>query len=181
MWMPVSGCLASLCRLTRRYAPCTSYLHSLGRFGSTAFITPMYGVSELAQAFCRVSAVHGGIYMLRQNLTSVNFVEGECKAAEEPASGGDDTTTALAADGASPSGAGVAVTLDDGTVLRGRTLVANPEYVPQYCVAGTRRVARALVVTTSSLVPGSERLSVVIPPGTAAFNNPHSVQVRHVA
>ncbi|KAJ3278168.1 hypothetical protein HK104_002591 [Borealophlyctis nickersoniae] len=41
------------------------HLQSLGRWGKTAFLVGLYGLgSELAQAFCRLSAVYGGVYML---------------------------------------------------------------------------------------------------------------------
>ncbi|KAG9325827.1 hypothetical protein KVV02_005751 [Mortierella alpina] len=49
------------------------YLQSLGRYGNSAYLCPLYGVgSELAQAFCRVSAVYGGIYMLQHGLEKHN-------------------------------------------------------------------------------------------------------------
>ncbi|KAG0257605.1 hypothetical protein DFQ27_005046 [Actinomortierella ambigua] len=52
------------------------YLQSLGRYGNSAYLCPLYGVgSELAQAFCRVSAVYGGIYMLQHGLDH-HVVEG---------------------------------------------------------------------------------------------------------
>jgi RAB protein geranylgeranyltransferase component A len=41
------------------------YLDALSRFGGSAFITPMYGMGELPQAFSRSCAVNGGIYILR--------------------------------------------------------------------------------------------------------------------
>lgn len=41
------------------------YLSSVGRFGKSAFLFPLYGCSEVAQAFCRLAAVHGCVYMLR--------------------------------------------------------------------------------------------------------------------
>jgi RAB protein geranylgeranyltransferase component A len=43
------------------------YLHmnSLGRYGPTAFLYPHYGLSELNQAFARMSAVWGCTHMLR--------------------------------------------------------------------------------------------------------------------
>ena len=40
------------------------YLQSIGVHGPTPFIVPIYGNGELAQAFCRLAAVFGGIYML---------------------------------------------------------------------------------------------------------------------
>eukprot|EP00953_Heterococcus_sp_UTEX-ZZ885_P037352 19186-Heterococcus_DN1.PRE.1 len=47
------------------------HLAALGRFGDTAFLTPMYGVGELAQSFCRICAVNGGVYVLNRSLRSL--------------------------------------------------------------------------------------------------------------
>ncbi|XP_045478876.1 rab proteins geranylgeranyltransferase component A 1 [Harmonia axyridis] len=44
------------------------FLQSLGRFGKTPFLFSMYGSGEVAQAFCRLSAVFGGIFALNQPL-----------------------------------------------------------------------------------------------------------------
>jgi RAB protein geranylgeranyltransferase component A len=43
-----------------------AHLSSLGQYGETAFLTAMYGTSEIAQAFCRLCAVGCGTYVLRQ-------------------------------------------------------------------------------------------------------------------
>jgi hypothetical protein len=43
------------------------HLRSLGVFGSTAYLHCVYGSSELAQGFCRLCAVWGGIYMLNSS------------------------------------------------------------------------------------------------------------------
>ncbi|OQS03060.1 rab proteins geranylgeranyltransferase component A, partial [Thraustotheca clavata] len=51
------------------------FLSSIGRFAPSPFLTPMYGVAELAQAFCRLSAVYGGIYYLRAPLTNYKLQE----------------------------------------------------------------------------------------------------------
>lgn len=48
--------------------PLYRFLNSFGRFGRMAYITCMYGSAELSQAFCRLCAVYGGIYMLRVEL-----------------------------------------------------------------------------------------------------------------
>ncbi|XP_064637571.1 rab proteins geranylgeranyltransferase component A 2-like [Lineus longissimus] len=42
------------------------FLMSLGRYGNTAFLWPMYGSGELPQSFCRMCAVFGGVYYLRR-------------------------------------------------------------------------------------------------------------------
>lgn len=47
------------------------HLQSLGRYGGTAFLVPLYGTGELSQAFCRSAAVHGGTYLLRRAIKKV--------------------------------------------------------------------------------------------------------------
>jgi RAB protein geranylgeranyltransferase component A len=42
------------------------HLQALGRYGTTAFLIPMYGSGELSQAFCRSAAVFGATYLLRR-------------------------------------------------------------------------------------------------------------------
>ncbi len=52
------------------------HIQSLGRFGATAFLVPLYGSGELSQAFCRSAAVHGGTYLLRRGALQVIPQEG---------------------------------------------------------------------------------------------------------
>lgn len=47
------------------------FLASLGRFGFTPFLWPMYGTGELPQAFCRLSAVFGGTYFLGRPIDGI--------------------------------------------------------------------------------------------------------------
>lgn len=57
------------------------FVLSMGRFGKGAYLCLMYGGgSEIAQAFCRVCAVYGGIYILNQPLDKfiVNNETNEC-------------------------------------------------------------------------------------------------------
>ena len=41
-------------------------MQSLGKFGATAFLVPLYGSGELPQAFCRSAAVYGATQLLRR-------------------------------------------------------------------------------------------------------------------
>ncbi|CAF1478165.1 unnamed protein product [Rotaria magnacalcarata] len=41
------------------------YLESIGRYGNSPFLYPMYGNGEMSQCFCRLCAVFGGTYFLR--------------------------------------------------------------------------------------------------------------------
>jgi RAB protein geranylgeranyltransferase component A len=70
------------------------HMTSLGRFGDTAFLVPMYGSGELSQAFCRSGAVYGSTYMLRRSPLAVvldvsaNNVKGVLLSGEEHIGGG---------------------------------------------------------------------------------------------
>lgn len=49
------------------------FLSSLGRFGNTPFLFPMYGSGEIPQCFCRLCAVFGGIYCLNTKIDKLYF------------------------------------------------------------------------------------------------------------
>jgi len=54
------------------------YLKSLGKWGNSPLICPLYGGgSEISQAFCRSCAVYGGIYMLDQTIKSLEYKENQ--------------------------------------------------------------------------------------------------------
>lgn len=52
--------------LANGMATLRKHLQALGRYGTTAFLVPMYGSGELSQAFCRSAAVFGATYLLRR-------------------------------------------------------------------------------------------------------------------
>lgn len=51
------------------------YLHSVARYGKSPYIYPLYGLGELPQAFARMSAVHGGTYMLNKPIDEAVYDE----------------------------------------------------------------------------------------------------------
>lgn len=56
------------------------FVSSMGRFGKGAYLCPLYGgASEIGQAFCRVCAVYGGVYILNQALDKYIIEDSECK------------------------------------------------------------------------------------------------------
>lgn len=53
------------------------YVRSVARFARTAHLYPLYGLSEICQAFSRIAAVRGATFMLRRSLTdNVELAEG---------------------------------------------------------------------------------------------------------
>lgn len=51
------------------------YSTSLARHGKSPYLYPLYGLGELPQAFARLSAVHGGTYMLQTSVDEVLYDE----------------------------------------------------------------------------------------------------------
>ncbi|XP_037048018.1 rab proteins geranylgeranyltransferase component A isoform X2 [Bradysia coprophila] len=51
------------------------FLSSLGRYGNTPFLFPMYGCGEIPQCFCRLCAVFGGVYCLKRAITEIYFAD----------------------------------------------------------------------------------------------------------
>jgi len=58
-----------------------SHMASLGRYGFTAFLVPLFGSGEIPQAFCRSAAVHGATYLLRRSPSHLRISKAERKVA----------------------------------------------------------------------------------------------------
>lgn len=52
------------------------YMNSVGRFGDSPFIYPVYGLSGIPESFSRKSAVYGGTYMLNVELKKLEQQDG---------------------------------------------------------------------------------------------------------
>lgn len=52
------------------------FVESLGRYGNSPFLFPMYGCGEIPQCFCRLCAVFGGIYCLQRNIKTMKRSDG---------------------------------------------------------------------------------------------------------
>jgi len=56
------------------------YAYSLSRYGQSPFIYPLWGIGNLPEAFSRLSAVHGGVYMLNKPVDEILYdAEGKVK------------------------------------------------------------------------------------------------------
>lgn len=49
------------------------YLQSVGRYGDSCFLYPIYGLGGLPEAFSRLCAIHGGTYMLNAVVDEITF------------------------------------------------------------------------------------------------------------
>lgn len=53
------------------------YMDSIGRYGDSPFLYPIYGLGGLPEAFSRLCAIHGGTYMLNTNVDEILEEDGK--------------------------------------------------------------------------------------------------------
>ncbi|KAI8337148.1 GDP dissociation inhibitor [Chlamydoabsidia padenii] len=134
-----------------------SFMKSMGRFGKGAYLCTLYGGgSEISQAFCRICAVYGGVYILGQSLDkyTLNEETGQCTG----------------------------VVTKDGQVFTASHIITGLDYLsPQWNISSVNDghaswVSRAMIVTDkppSQLDQSGTKQSLgisVIPPNVSIGN-----------
>lgn len=64
------------------------YMESMGKYGDSPFLYPVYGLGGLPESFSRLCAIHNGTYMLNTNVDEILFQDGRAcgvKVGEETA------------------------------------------------------------------------------------------------
>jgi Rab GDP dissociation inhibitor len=54
-----------------------TYCYSLARYGTSPYIYPLYGLGGLPEGFSRICAIHGGTFMLNQDVDEITFEDGK--------------------------------------------------------------------------------------------------------
>ena len=168
------------------------YLLALGRFGPSAFLASMYGHGEVAQALCRVCAVHGGIYVLRARIQDVFLNDGteiDPPACSGTGDTGGATSSAVTDDGAPEAGAAalstppqnpwrVGITTADGHAFRATAVLAGPSYALAPLVSSPHRAgcpvllphprAQVVAIGVSLVVAQAPLLSLARQAGSSA-------------
>eukprot|EP00898_Chlorokybus_atmophyticus_P002211 jgi/Chlat1/2991/Chrsp2S04714 len=133
------------------------YLQSIGRFGAEgAWLVPFYGLSEMPQAFCRVAAVHGALYVLRRQVDAI-LVDKE-------------------------SGACRGVLTSSGQLLHADTVIANETYLrgfstrAQTTLQATQRVSHCICIGDGSVTVGQSTILMVFPPHSLPHNNSYAIR-----
>lgn len=54
-----------------------TYCYSLARYGTSPYIYPLYGLGGLPEGFSRICAIHGGTFMLNQDVDEIIFQDGK--------------------------------------------------------------------------------------------------------
>ncbi|KDO24855.1 hypothetical protein SPRG_09687 [Saprolegnia parasitica CBS 223.65] len=125
------------------------FLSSIGRFAPSPFLTPLYGISEVAQAFCRLSAVYGGIYYLRAPLNGIVTTP-------------ETVATALT------------TSTREKKTWKGRHFVLNAMYASSYGVTphSTTKLLRGIF-----LLPGTRPRTVLIVPPKTVLQHPFAMHI----
>lgn len=112
------------------------FLQSLGRYGNTPFIWPLYGAGELPQAFCRMCAVFGGLYCLRRGTSAITISEENRKCT------------------------GI---ISNNQLLKCKWLITGHSYIPEcFRKECSQFVSRAVFITCSSVKPSDEEFITVL-------------------
>eukprot|EP00919_Chromeraceae_sp_WS-2016_P015138 GHVR01035586.1.p1 GENE.GHVR01035586.1~~GHVR01035586.1.p1 ORF type:complete len:464 (-),score=69.64 GHVR01035586.1:21-1412(-) len=115
------------------------YIRSISRYGNSPFIYPLYGLGGLPEGFSRMSAIHGGIYMLNKPIAGFEYDSSGCVS-------------------------GVIATT--GEVAKCKMVICDPSYVkdtPKVRVTG--KVIRAICIL-SEPIPSTNKansLQIIIP------------------
>lgn len=56
---------------------CVLFMESMGKYGDSPFLYPVYGLGGLPESFSRLCAIHGGTYMLNTNVDEILFEDGK--------------------------------------------------------------------------------------------------------
>jgi RAB protein geranylgeranyltransferase component A len=163
-YYPTGRAMADLCR----------HLLSLGRYGGTAFLVPMYGSGELSQSFCRSAAVHGATYLLRR--PAKGLASTPCKETEGIVVNG----VVLGSD-VDPSGKYI-----PEKIVRAKRVIVPSESLPLGGMpVSSRRIVRRVSILSDKLIVDSatdddsasleQRHIIVVPPNTGKIGNEYVI------
>jgi Rab GDP dissociation inhibitor len=54
------------------------FVDSMGKYGDSPFLYPIYGLGGLPESFSRLCAIHGGTYMLNTKVDEILVEDGKC-------------------------------------------------------------------------------------------------------
>jgi RAB protein geranylgeranyltransferase component A len=145
------------------------HLQALGRYGTTAFLVPMYGSGELSQAFCRSAAVFGATYLLRRAPLAIQH-------------NADKTVTGILISGDKTDDDSAAFmakrNVENKVVKCDHVVVPNNVLLDEDMSTGKceRRIVRRLTILLGKVIPsenGEQRHIIFIPPN--AIGNSYAI------
>ena len=130
------------------------FITSLGRYSNSPFVWTNYGVAELPQAFCRMSAVFGGTYCLRHSAKSLKFNREDNKID--------------------------AIICTEDQEISAKYFILESSYLPHsYPCTPRYYVSRAILISDRSLRKSEEEYVTLltVPPGNGVQSNVRVIEV----
>lgn len=132
----------------------SQYAYSVARYGGSPYIYPKWGLGMLPEGFSRLSAVHGGTYMLNRDVDEILYNE-------------DGTVRGVKS---------------QGEEARCKQLICDPSYVPGPKVKNIGKVARWIFIMNHPIANTNDADSCqVILPANQLANKKHDVYISVVS
>lgn len=152
--------------------PMKRYFTSIGVYGKTPFIYPLYGTAEISQAFCRLAAVFGAIFVLRQKVDkfivekqddkpskcSGIIMNGKYIGANKIVTTSGCLPENMAVNGSNSEKVSRAVLITDGTVLHGNTDAAIAITIPPNIAKNRKNVTVMCLSSDAAACPKNKWL-----------------------
>lgn len=107
-----------------------NYMYSMLRYGTSPYIYPVYGLGGLPEGFSRICAIHGGTFMLNQDIDEIIYEDGK------------------------------AVGVKAGNQMaRAKQIIGDPSYFPAEKIKSTGEVARCICILDHP-IPGTTTTSI---------------------
>jgi Rab GDP dissociation inhibitor len=122
------------------------YVNSMARYGKSPYIYPLYGLGELPQGFARLSAIHGGTYMLNASIDEVLYEDGKVSGIKATMKERDEASDVMK------------------FTTKAKKIIADPSYFPEK-VKITGYVLRAICILKHPIekTDGNDSLQLIIP------------------
>lgn len=123
-----------------------TYCYSLSRYGTSPYIYPIYGLGGLPEGFSRICAIHGGTFMLNQDIDEIVYDDTTGKACGVKATSFEDGKTKMMA--------------------KAPMIIGDPSYFPADKIKATGQVVRCICLLNHPIPNTNEAESVqIIIPG----------------
>lgn len=109
-----------------------TYCYSLSRYGTSPYIYPVYGLGGLPEGFSRICAIHGGTFMLNQDIDEIMYND---------------------------KGEAIGVKANGKQMAKSSIIIGEPSYFPSSKIKETGSVVRCICILDHP-IPGTVGFSV---------------------
>jgi len=127
------------------------YLKSIEMYGLSPFLYCLYGTGDISQAFCRASAVYGGIFILDKSISDINV----------------DINNVY-----------TGIVYSQGKTINSTYLISNSDHIYSFVESEEGAVSKCVCFTDKSITATNNFLFLIVPPNT--IGNKYSISIFQV-